>query len=261
MAELRRLQSSHHRQIEDPRDRLPQHRRLRDGRRHGRAEPRRHGSTADGRYGAEAQGCHRRHQECALQWAGMGAVRAGGRSGHDRQHPRDGRLRQRARADDQGAVRAGVPARRHLHARLCRRQPRRVDRGQGQSGDFRGAEERDHLRPRARWRQLRVADRGAGLQGGLLSELPFKRPARDQHERRHERHDEHHEQVSRAGDGAEGCRRAVDMEPGERDQARTAGEPVGRGACRHRRAAPREGQVRLPRSARRAPRRHAKTRL
>ena len=96
---------------------------------------------------------------------------------------------------------------------------------------------------------------------GYYPELHFKRPARDQHERRHEGHDEHHEQVSGARDAAQGCRRAVDMEPGEGNQARTAGEPVGRGACRRRGAAAREGQVRLPRSARRAPRRQAETRL
>jgi hypothetical protein len=100
--------------------------------------------------------------------------------------------------------------------------PRRRLPQHRQPGNCRGAEEGDQLRPRARRRQLRVADRGAGLQGALLSELRFQRPARDQHERRHEGRDQHHEQVS--------CARRMSscVRHGTRqgDQARRAGAPV-----------------------------------
>ena len=55
------------------------------------------------------------------EWAPFDAF---GRGGQDRQHPGDGGLRQREGAHDRGAVRPGLPAGRHLHARLRRRGPR-----------------------------------------------------------------------------------------------------------------------------------------
>ena len=52
LAQLRGLQAAHHRSLEDPRPRLPQHRRQRHARREVRAGPERHGGAAGGGDGA-----------------------------------------------------------------------------------------------------------------------------------------------------------------------------------------------------------------
>ena len=100
---------------------LPQHRRPRHARRQVRAGPGRHGSEADGRHGASLQGRDRRRQDRALRRPGVGAGRAGGRGGHDREHSGHGRLRhQSPGAPDERARDEEAPAGRHLHARVFR---------------------------------------------------------------------------------------------------------------------------------------------
>ena len=105
---------------------------------------------------------------------GVGPLHPGRRGGEDRRHPGHGRLRQRQRSHDQGALREVFPSGGHLYARLRRRRPQGDSRRQGQSRDFRGAEEGDHLRHRPRRRQFRVVHRGAGVQG----EVPIPTPSR-----------------------------------------------------------------------------------
>ena len=62
-----------------------------------RAGPGRHGSEADGRHGAAPQGRDRRRQDRALLGPGVGAGRARGRSGNDREHSGDGGFRHQSR--------------------------------------------------------------------------------------------------------------------------------------------------------------------
>ncbi len=67
LEELRGLQGSHHRSLQDARAGVSQHRRPRDARRSVRAEPGRHGSQADGGDGAAPQRRDRRHQDGSLR--------------------------------------------------------------------------------------------------------------------------------------------------------------------------------------------------
>ena len=90
--------------VQDSCDRLPQHRRPRHGGGQLRAGPRGHGGKADGRDGTEVQGCDRRHQERALQRAGMETVQADRWRRDDCRHPGHGGLRQRPGAHDCGAL-------------------------------------------------------------------------------------------------------------------------------------------------------------
>ena len=76
LAQLRRFQGPHHRSLEDPRPRVPEHRRQRHARRQVRAEPRGHGGGADRRDGEEASGTDRRDQDRALRGPGVDAGRA-----------------------------------------------------------------------------------------------------------------------------------------------------------------------------------------
>ena len=71
VAQFRRLQGSHHRQVENARGRVPEHRRQRHGRRDHRAEHGGYGGQADRRNGAETQGRDRGRQERAFQRTGV----------------------------------------------------------------------------------------------------------------------------------------------------------------------------------------------
>ena len=118
---------------------------------------------------------------------------------------------------------------RHLYARVFRPagRARYVDRPP-QPGSPRGAQTGRYLRRRAWRREFRLARRGTGNQGGLPARFHLDRPAYRQHERRHEGHAECDEQVSGSGAFARRRHRPLDLEPGARDQARGAGQPVGR---------------------------------
>ena len=89
-------------------------------------------------------------------------------------------------------------------------------------------EARRHLRRRPRRRQLPLADRGAGSEGRVPARLDLDRPPHRQHERRHEGHAQRDGQVPRHGAAARRGDRAVDLEPGARDQAGRARPSVGR---------------------------------
>ena len=88
------FKAARHRSLQDPRPRLPQHRRQRHARREVRAGPRRHGGASrPPTWRSSYPGADRRHQDRALQRAGVDAGRARGRGRHAGQHSGDGRLR------------------------------------------------------------------------------------------------------------------------------------------------------------------------
>ena len=123
LAQFPRLQAPRHRRVEDPRHRVPQHRRQRHGLRADRAERRRHGRRSDGQDGVAAQGRRRRHQERALQRHGLEALRAGGDCRAAGRHPGDDRFRRQreGRPDAHGPVHEVPAPGRHLHAHVRRR--------------------------------------------------------------------------------------------------------------------------------------------
>ena len=201
------------------------------------------------------QGPDRRHQDRALRRTGVGAGRARGRGRHARQHPGHGRLRREpARAAARRAGHEEAPARRHLHARVLGPARRAGPRtGHVNPGMFEGRKRGVIFDVGHGGGSFALAHRRARHQGGLPARLDLDRPPHRQHERRHEGHAQRDEQVPRDGPVARRRDRALDLEPGARDQAGGPRAPLGRRAGRRRRAAPGEGHVRLRRHVRRAP--------
>ena len=188
------------------------------------------------------KGVDRGDQDGPLRGARVDAGRAGGRGGDDRRHPGDGRFRREP---------ARAAARRAASRRSCGRATSTrtsipacgassTPDGPRQPGPVRGPQARRPLRRRPRRRQLHLARRRADHQGRLPARHDLDRPPHRQHERGHEGHAERHEQVPGPGPAARRGDRALDLEPGARDPAGGAGQPLGGGAGGRGRAAARE---------------------
>ena len=224
--------------VEDPRPRVPEHRRQRHARRQVRAEPGRHGGEAHGRDGAEASrarsSASRPRTIAGPEWTPVErAVEAGTMANipvmvdfgaNKPERPLAELVTKKLRPAT--STRTATPDCAASRIRRAR-----------EPGSARRAQARRDLRRRARRRQLRLADRGAGHEGRLRAGLDLDRPAHRQHERRHEGHAERDGQVPRDGHVARRGGRAVHLEPGARDQARGSGPPVGRRRRRRRGAA------------------------